>query len=148
MASLKYLHIAGTLDWKQPVDSFDFLQKFREIEILSLISVVIKAPFPTFKSIVSLQKLLEVRIPREILDTAEYAFLEVAQPNTLKGFENEMSWSLSINKDYEDHGYISLLGKGEGKIKLNHPDADKKLAAYRKKYEDDKQNANQIIQGK
>ncbi|MBP2617631.1 hypothetical protein [Chryseobacterium jejuense] len=53
---------------------------------------------------------------------------------------------LSINIDYIDQGYVSLLGKGEGRIKLNHPDAHRKLEAYFKKYEDHKQNAREIIQ--
>lgn len=141
--SLKYLHISGALDWKQPIEGFTFLEQLPELEILSLVSYVLKAPFPAFKSIVKLQKLLEIRIPRGTLDTAEYAFLEVAKPELIKGFENETSWPLYVSTDQE---YINLLGKGEGKFKLTHPDAKKKLEAYRKKYEEHKENAREIIQ--
>ncbi|WP_250254629.1 hypothetical protein [Chryseobacterium sp. Marseille-Q3244] len=104
---------------------------------------LLKTPFPAFKPLVRLQKLLEIRIPRETLDTAEYAFLEIAKPIAIKGFENETSWPLYIN--YTDQEYVSLLGQGEGRIKLNHPEIHEKLEAYLKKYEDHKENAREII---
>ena len=143
--NLKYLHISGTLDWKQPIENFTFLEELPELEVLSFMSFTLKAPFPAFTSVLGLKKLVEVRIPRETLDTAEYAFLEVAIPNIIKGFENETSWPLYINKDYTDQGYVSLLGKGEGRIKLNHPDTEEKLEAYMKKFEYHKKIAREII---
>ncbi|SDI36650.1 leucine-rich repeat domain-containing protein [Chryseobacterium jejuense] len=144
--NLKYLHISGTLDWKQPIEDFTFLEELPELEILSLMSFTLKAPFPAFKAVLRLEKLLEIRIPRGTLDTPEYAFLDVARPELIKGFENETSWPLYVNIDYTDQGYVSLLGKGEGRIKLNQADANKKLEAYTKKYEEYKQESRKIIQ--
>ncbi|REC63807.1 leucine-rich repeat domain-containing protein [Chryseobacterium pennae] len=143
--NLKYLHIDGTLDWKQPIESFSFLEDLPKLEILSVMSVTLKASFPAFTSLLRLEKLLEIRIPREILDSREYAFLEVAKPEIIKGFVNETSWPLFANKDYTDQGYVSLLGKGEGRIKRNHPDFNRKLKAYSEKYEEFKQKAREII---
>lgn len=143
--SLKYLHIDGTLDWKQPVECFSFLEELPALEILSVMSIALKAPFPAFMALLKLEKLLEIRIPRETLDTGEYAFLEVAKSEVIKGFENETSWPLFVNKDYNDQGYVSLLGKGEGRIKLNHPDSKRKLEAYSEKYEKCKERAGEII---
>lgn len=143
--SLKYLHIDGTLDWKQPIENFMFLEELPELEILSLMGIANKASFPAFLSVLKLKKLLEIRIPRETLDTAEYAFLEVAKPHAIKGFENMTSWPLYVNKDYIDQGYVSLLGKGEGRVKLSRPDATEKLALYTQKYEEYKQKSQEII---
>ncbi|WP_164464364.1 hypothetical protein [Chryseobacterium sp. G0162] len=47
--------------------------------------------------------------------------------------------------NYTDQEYVSLLGQGEGRIKLNHPEIHEKLEAYLKKYEDHKENAREII---
>ncbi|AZA76358.1 leucine-rich repeat domain-containing protein [Chryseobacterium sp. G0186] len=143
--SLKYLHIDGTLDWKQPIENFMFLEELSELEVISLMGIANKASFPAFLSVLKLKKLLEIRIPRETLNTAEYAFLEVAKPYAIKGFENMTSWPLYVNKDYNDQGYVSLLGKGEGRVKLSRPDATEKLAAYTKKYEEYKQKSQEII---
>ncbi|WP_276877583.1 leucine-rich repeat domain-containing protein [Chryseobacterium joostei] len=143
--TLKYLHIDGPLDWKQPIENFSFLEEVPELEILSLMNIVSKTPFPAFLPVLKLKNLLEIRIPMQILDTAEYAFLDSAKPHVKKGFEDRTSWPLYINKDYGDQGYVSLLGKGEGRVKLNHPDAAGKLEAYTKKYEEYKQKSREII---
>ncbi|MGH1516794.1 leucine-rich repeat domain-containing protein [Chryseobacterium sp. JK1] len=143
--SLKYLHISGTLDWKQPIENLSFLEDLHELEVFSLWIFALKASFPAFISVLKLKKLLEIRIPIGMLDTAEYAFLEVAKPEAIKGFGDETSWPLYINTDYTDQGYLSLLGKGEGRIKVNHPDANTQLQAYLKKYKEYKQSAQDII---
>ncbi|PWN65986.1 leucine-rich repeat domain-containing protein [Chryseobacterium oncorhynchi] len=143
--TLKYLHIDGTLDWKQPVENFSFLEELPELEILSLMNIVNKTPFPAFLSVLKLKNMLGIRIPMQMLDTAEYAFLDSAKPHVKKGFEDRTSWPLYINKDYVDQGYVSLLGKGEGRIKLNHPEASEKLKAYTEKYEKYKQKYLEII---
>ncbi|MGU3374984.1 leucine-rich repeat domain-containing protein [Chryseobacterium sp. M5A1_1a] len=143
--SLKYLHIDGTLDWNQPIENFSFLEELPELEVLSLMNITNKASFPAFLSVLKLEKLLELRIPRETLDTAEYAFLDVAKPHAKKGFENKSSWPLYVNKDYIDQGYVSLLGKGEGRVKLSRPDATEKLESYAKKYEEYRLKSREII---
>nr|WP_315027895.1 leucine-rich repeat domain-containing protein [uncultured Chryseobacterium sp.] len=142
---LKYLHIDGTLDRKQPISNFNFLHGLPNLEILSLGNIINNSAFPAFLSIIKLHQLLEIRIPIQTLDTAEYAFLEIAQPHVKKGFENKSSWPLYINKDYTDQGYVCLLGKGEGKVKLSRSDASDTLEAYAGKYEEYKKESRKII---
>ncbi|MEM1195727.1 MAG: leucine-rich repeat domain-containing protein [Pseudomonadota bacterium] len=68
---LEYLAIRGTFDWSQPVESFDFLSSFTELEHLGLHSI--KAP-KVEQPLISLQNLEAMRK----LDIAMNAFpLEV-----------------------------------------------------------------------
>lgn len=56
--SLKYLAVGGTLDWSQPVESFEFLSSLTELEHLGLHSI--KAP-KIDQPLASLQKLEALR---------------------------------------------------------------------------------------
>ncbi|AZA83424.1 hypothetical protein C1637_21135 [Chryseobacterium lactis] len=143
--NLRYLLITGTLDWKQPIDSFPFLEELPDLEILTLVSIMNKTPFPAFNSVLKLKKIKELRIGIGTLDTAEYALLETALPHAKKGFEGELSWPLYSNKDHPDKGYVSLLGRGEGRIKLGSPTAVDKIKAYTEKYDEYIRKSREII---
>lgn len=79
--SLKYLYINGTLDWKQPIENFDFLKGLPNLEVLALVWVINKTPFPAFKPILHLKNLKKIDLISNMFSTEEFAFLEVALPN-------------------------------------------------------------------
>ena len=79
--SLKYLYINGTLDWKQPIDNFEFLKGLPNLEVLALIRVINKTPFPAFKPILHLKNLKKIRLISNMFATEEFAYLETVLPN-------------------------------------------------------------------
>lgn len=143
--SLKFLHIDGTLDWKQPVNNFSFLAGLPDLEFFSLGLIRYKSDFPAFLSVLELKKLQYIRIGMTTLETPEFAFLETALPSVKKGFQKGFSWPLYMNIDYTDQGYVTLLGKGQGRVKVNQSGASAKLEAFVKKYEEYKQASAEII---
>lgn len=80
IASLRFLSIYGTLDWKQPIDNFTFLRGLRDLEVLSMFQVFTKAPFPALLPAAHLRNLKKLKLHRSYLDVQEYALLEVALP--------------------------------------------------------------------
>lgn len=77
---LAYLRIDGTLDWKQPIESFEFLRGLGGLEVLSLGQVINHSPFPALASTTALKHLKRILIPSNMISAAEFAFLEVALP--------------------------------------------------------------------
>jgi len=75
LTSLRYLKIDGTLDWKQPIDNFNFLEGLPDLEILAFGFVINKTEFPAFLPILKLEKLKKIRIGMATFHTKEYAFL-------------------------------------------------------------------------
>ncbi|UKB85935.1 leucine-rich repeat domain-containing protein [Chryseobacterium sp. MEBOG06] len=142
---LKFLHIEGTLDWKQPINNFSFLAGLPDLEFFSLGLINCKSDFPAFLPVLELRKLQYIRIGMATLETPEFAFLETALPSVKKGFHKGFSWPLYTNIDYTDQGYVTLLGKGQGRVKVNKPGASAKLEAFVKQYEEYKQAAIEII---
>lgn len=142
---LKYLLIDGTLDWKQPIDNFSFLEGLPDLEILSLMFVTSRAAFPAFLPALQLKNILEIRIPAGIVTTEEYAFLDAALPHVKKGYQNEASWPLYSMRAVGEQEYAIFLGKGEGKVKLNRSDAKDAIEDYQKKYELYRQKSLEII---
>src|SRR6266567_2747208 len=74
--NLKYLAIYGTLDWQQPIDSFEFLRGLPQLEVFALWEVKCRAPYPAMLPAVSLRHLKKLRLHRSYLATEEYALLE------------------------------------------------------------------------
>ncbi|WP_324026830.1 hypothetical protein QSV08_04105 [Maribacter sp. BPC-D8] len=60
--SLRYLYINGTLDWKQPIENFEFLKGLPNLEVLALIWVINKTAYPAFEPIATLKKLKKINI--------------------------------------------------------------------------------------
>ena len=82
--SLQYLFIAGTLDWKQPVQNFDFLGELENLEILKLGGfgdVRSLAEYPALLPLTRLRKLKKIWIPSNTFQMEEYALLEAAFPD-------------------------------------------------------------------
>jgi hypothetical protein len=85
--ALRYLAIYGTLDWKQPIQDFEFLRRLPKLEVLSMWQVINKTPYPALLPIVALASLRKLRVHGSYLATEEYALMEEA----LSGVEGA-SW--------------------------------------------------------
>lgn len=81
--SLKYLAIYGTLDWKQPIEDFEFLRGLPNLEVLALWQMINKGAYPALLPALSLENLKKLRLHGSYLATEEYALLEEG----LKGVE-------------------------------------------------------------
>ncbi|HEX6169347.1 MAG TPA: hypothetical protein VFZ33_06610 [Chitinophagaceae bacterium] len=140
--SLRYLHIDGTLDWKQPIENFSFLEGLPNVEILAFGFVVNKSAFPAFLPILRLKKLKKLRVGMATFHASEYAFLETALPKAKCCNFSDTPWTpcYEINK-----GYLEFIGKRGGNVRLNSPSAKDKIAAFKKKYEDYKKESEKII---
>lgn len=79
--SLKYLSLYGTVDWSQPVDSFDFLSSLNDLEYLGL--HFLKAP-KIDQPLVSIKKLSNLRkldISMNVFPLDVFAWVEANCPN-------------------------------------------------------------------
>jgi len=134
--SLRYLHIDGTLDWKQPIENFEFLKGLPNLEVLSLRFVTNKSEFPAFLPILHLKKLKKIKIGLATFQTNEYAFLQVALPNV-----EGCSWDLCWN--YQDK--FIFLGKRAGFVKKNNPIAKERCDEFVRTFEEMKRKSEIII---
>lgn len=118
--NLKYLHITGTLDWKQPIENFEFVNGLPQLEVLSFSQIITNSKYPALLPLLSLKNLKIIKIAWNILSSEEYAFLEVCLPQvqgTQIGPIIKFAQSrLEISKD-DVRSRIP-----EEIIKLNHPD--------------------------
>lgn len=78
--NLRYLRIDGTLDWKQPIEDFEFLSELRKMEVLSFGQIINKSDYPALLPATRLKNLKKLKIARNILSVNEYALLEVGLP--------------------------------------------------------------------
>jgi hypothetical protein len=140
--SLRYLCIDGTLDWKQPIKKFSFLEGIPNLEVLAFGFVINKTKFPAFLPILKLKKLKRINIGMATFHTKEYAFIETALPNVKFSSFGGSRWTpcYQIQK-----GYIEFIGKGAGNANLSSPKAKEKIEAFKKKYEEYKREAEKII---
>ena len=132
--SLRYLCVDGTLDWKQPIENFTFLEGLPNLEVLAFGFVINKTEYPAFLPILKLKKLKKIRIGMATFDTKEYAFLQAAFPNvphTGVSF-GDIPWT-PCYKIHDD--YIAFIGKKAGRVKLNNPKANERIAEFERQYE-------------
>ena len=111
--SLRFLYINGTLDWKQPIVDFNFLSKLPNLEVLSLVWVINKTPYPAFKPVLSLKKLKKIGLVRNMFAVEEYAFLETALPNVAGAV-----WP-AVEKVVNGYIAVKKLPKGDFRSKLD-----------------------------
>ena len=140
--SLRYLRIDGTLDWKQPIEDFSFLEGIPNLEFLAFGFVINKTKFPAFLPILKLKKLKRINIGMATFDSKEYAFIETALPKVKYGSFSGSRWTAcyQIQK-----GYIEFIGKGAGNANLSSPNAKEKIEAFKRKYEEFKRESEKII---
>jgi hypothetical protein len=74
--SLRYLAIHGTLDWKQPIENFEFLRGLRGLEVLALWQIISKRAYPAMLPALSLRRLKKLKLHGSYLAAEEYALLE------------------------------------------------------------------------
>lgn len=74
--NLQYLAIYGTLDWKQPIDEFDFLRGLPKLEVLAFFQVITKKNYPAMLPALSLNSLKKLKLHRSYLASEEYALME------------------------------------------------------------------------
>ena len=139
--SLRYLYIDGTLDWKQPVENFTFLEGLPNLEIIAFSFVINKTEYPAFLPVLKLKKIRRIRIGYGTFQTKEYAFLQTALPDVCGDF-GDNSWTACYQLI---DGYTDFIGKGAGRVKSDAPKAEEKIEAFRRQYEDYKNEAAQII---
>jgi hypothetical protein len=73
---LRYLAIHGTLDWKQPVEDFEFLRGLPKLEVLALWQMICKRPFPALLPALALKSLKKLNLAASYLPAEELALLE------------------------------------------------------------------------
>lgn len=130
--TLKYLYIDGTLDWKQPIENFNFLEDIPNLEVFGLGWITNKSDYPKLKSIIQLKQLKKIRIIRDTFQTEEFAFIEAALPN-IEGANWDLCW--------EYNGWFEFLGKRAGKVKSNSPKAKERCQEFIEKYNKMKDDA-------
>jgi hypothetical protein len=69
VGSLRYLSICGTLDWKQPIDDFQFFEGLDGLEVLSLWKIINKSPYPAMLSAMKLKSLNKLKLHGSYLGT-------------------------------------------------------------------------------
>jgi hypothetical protein len=74
--SLRYLAIYGTLDWKQPIENFEFLRGLPGLEVLALWQIISRKSYPALLPAISLRCLKKLNLHGSYLAVEEYALLE------------------------------------------------------------------------
>lgn len=78
---LQYLSIQGTLDWTQPVESFDFLCELKRLEFFSLWRIRNSSKAPALSCLARLPHLKKLAIASGEFPLEDYAFLQAALPS-------------------------------------------------------------------
>jgi hypothetical protein len=76
IGTLRHLSIYGTLDWKQPIDDFEFLRGLPNLEVLAMWQMICKKTYPALLPAIGLKNLKKLKVHGSYLDTEEYALVE------------------------------------------------------------------------
>jgi hypothetical protein len=118
--TLRYLAIHGTLDWKQPIDDFEFIRGLTSLELLALWQFLCRAHYPATLPLLSLPKLKQLRAHSSYLKTEECALLEVG----LNGIEGA-NWGPYETRAFRYHELSQNNIRAhlpDDVIRANHPD--------------------------
>lgn len=141
IASLRYLSIDGTLDWKQPIADFEFLRGLPGLEVLSFGRIICPAPFPALLPALSLGRLERLKLSWNMLAAEEYALLEEGLQGVAGAVWGPFTrFTLSGGEEW-----FEFTGKGAGRVKCGHPDAEGRLAASAATYDAMKAEARRVI---
>lgn len=141
LACLRYLGIDGTLDWKQPIADFEFLRGLPNLEVLSFGQIINKTPYPALLPALALKKLKRLTLPWNMLAAEEYALLEVG----LQHVEGANWGPYTRFESSPGDEWFEFTGKGAGRVKCGHSNAEQKCAEYTVKYENMKAEAKSTI---
>jgi hypothetical protein len=142
LKSLRYLQIEGTFDWSQPIENFNFLEGVENLEVLALGSITNKSEFPALLPILKLKNLKKFMAGMSTLTTKEFAFLEVAIPNTYRcSFGNGKLEKYFI----KENKWVYFLGKGTRSIDFTESKSKEKIELFERKYDEYKTEAERAI---
>jgi hypothetical protein len=74
--SLRYLAIHGTLEWKQPIEDFEFLRGLPGLEVLALWQMICRKGYPALLPALSQKNLKKLNVHGSYLPAEEHALLE------------------------------------------------------------------------
>ena len=120
LKELRLLSVYGTLDWKQPIDDFEFLRGLPALEVLSLWQMKCRAPYPALLPALTLRRLKEISVHGSYLPVEECALLEEG----LDGIEGA-DWGPYHTMAYS---YIELPGSdprsemSDDDLRRSHPE--------------------------
>lgn len=140
--SLRYLRIDGTLDWKQPIENFEFLRGLPNLEVLSFGQIINKTPYPAMLPALDLGKLKRLKLTWSMLAAEEYALLESGLPN-VEGARWGPYTKFRIGRGHAE--WFEFTGKGAGRVKCGHINAEHRCAEYASKYSLMKAEAERTI---
>jgi hypothetical protein len=141
LASLRYLRIDGTLDWKQPIADFEFLRGLPNLEVLSFGQIINKTPYPALLPALALKKLKRLELTWNMLAAEEYALLEVGLHDV-----DGANWGPYTRFEYSPgEDWFEFTGKGAGRVKCGHAKAEQKCAEYAVTYNKMKADAKSVI---
>ena len=163
-AELKYLGIRGTLDWAQPVESFDFLSDNSNLEYLVIGSIRPPKGERPLASLEGLEKIKKINIAMSSFPLEVFAWLEARRPEvegaTRPAFVRFGGENREINRrdvryrmpkeEFERHANLfvgndgkryhwvphqaALLGKGQRGLTGKQEAVDKACMAHEEKY--------------
>ncbi len=139
--SLRYLKIDGTLDWKQPIEDFAFLEGLPNLEVLRFGRVITGAKFPALLPAISLKRLKEIKMAWNVFSAEEYALLEVRLPHV----QGACRGPFTRFKPSGSEECFEFTGKGAGRVKCDHPGSESKCAKYAELYESLKVRAKAFL---
>ena len=141
LVSLRFLSIYGTLDWKQPIENFSFVEGLPNLEVLALWQTINRSDFPATLPIALARSLKRLKIPWNELVAEEYALLDCA----LKDVEGTDWGPYTAFQRAENDVWFEFTGKGAGATKKGSKNEVARCAEYSKRYEELKDQAKTIL---
>lgn len=174
LTELKYLHIDGTFDWKQPIENFDFLRELTTLEHFSLGNIITQTPYPATLPALELKSLKYIKIQPNTFILDEYALLEIGLDNvdgaswpaikkwSYAFIEKDKYYCLTQDEIRNKHPEViirdgkeiiaeadseryAFLGKGERGVKCKSKQAEQKCQCHFDKYEAKKVAAKDML---